>query len=83
MIDIHSHILYGIDDGSKSLSMTLEMIKNAEKDGTSKLVATPHYCRGYGETEYCEVKNMLCNLKEIVKKEKNLKTLLTISEISV
>jgi len=70
MIDIHSHILYGIDDGSKSLSMTLEMIKNAEKDGTSKLVATPHYCRGYGETEYCEVKNMLCNLKEIVKKEK-------------
>ena len=31
MIDIHSHILPGIDDGSKSISMTLDMLKNAAK----------------------------------------------------
>ena len=69
MIDIHSHILYGIDDGSKNLNMTLDMIRNAEKDGTSKLVATPHYCRGYGEAEYCQVKKMLYDLKKVIKKE--------------
>lgn len=45
MIDIHSHILPGIDDGSKNISMTLEMIKMAEKSGTKDIVATPHFCR--------------------------------------
>ena len=36
MIDIHSHIIPGIDDGSKNVEMTLEMLKNAERDGTTR-----------------------------------------------
>lgn len=31
MLDIHSHIIPGIDDGSKNMEMTLDMIRNAEK----------------------------------------------------
>jgi protein-tyrosine phosphatase len=42
MIDIHSHILPGIDDGSKSWDMTLEMCRLAIKDGITHIVATPH-----------------------------------------
>jgi len=42
MIDIHSHILPGIDDGSKSWDMTLEMCRLAIKDGITHVVATPH-----------------------------------------
>ena len=42
MIDIHSHILPGIDDGSKSWDMTLEMCRLAIKDGITHMVATPH-----------------------------------------
>ena len=42
MIDIHSHILYGVDDGSKSWEMTLEMCSRAIRDGITHLVATPH-----------------------------------------
>jgi protein-tyrosine phosphatase len=43
MIDFHSHIIHDIDDGSKSLEMSLEMLKIAEKDGVEYICATPHF----------------------------------------
>ena len=42
MIDLHSHILPGLDDGSKSWDMTLEMCRLAIEDGITHIVATPH-----------------------------------------
>ena len=42
MIDIHSHILPGIDDGSKSWDMTLAMCRLAVQDGITHIVTTPH-----------------------------------------
>ena len=57
MIDIHSHILPGIDDGSKSIEMTLDMIKRAEREGIENIVATPHFRRGCFEVTYNEVKD--------------------------
>ena len=42
MIDIHSHFLFGIDDGSKNISQTISMLEQAEKSGISDLLATPH-----------------------------------------
>jgi protein-tyrosine phosphatase len=42
MIDIHSHLLPGLDDGSKSWEMTLEMCRLAMQDGITHIVATPH-----------------------------------------
>lgn len=46
MIDIHSHILEGIDDGAKSLRLSLEMARLYEECGFSHVVATPHYIYG-------------------------------------
>ena len=43
MIDIHSHILYGIDDGPKSADDALEMLRMAFDDGIGAVIATPHY----------------------------------------
>lgn len=43
MIDIHSHILFGIDDGSKSLSESINIIKKAISNGYTDIVLTPHY----------------------------------------
>ncbi len=41
-IDIHSHILYNVDDGSKSEKMSLQMLEQAVKANIAQLVATPH-----------------------------------------
>ena len=43
MIDIHNHILYGIDDGPKSLEDAIELIKQAISEGVTGIVATPHH----------------------------------------
>jgi protein-tyrosine phosphatase len=42
MIDIHSHILPGLDDGARSLAEAVEMVRIAGVAGTTDLVATPH-----------------------------------------
>ncbi len=42
MIDIHSHVLYGLDDGASDRLMSLAMLKMAAETGTTDIVATPH-----------------------------------------
>jgi len=42
MVDIHSHILWGMDDGSHSLEMSVAMLQMAASGGTTDIVATPH-----------------------------------------
>lgn len=42
MIDIHSHILPGVDDGVRTLSDALEMLRIAAADGVREQVLTPH-----------------------------------------
>ena len=46
MIDLHSHLLPGIDDGSKSLQESLKMARIYEKAGYGQVVATPHWIPG-------------------------------------
>lgn len=42
IFDIHNHILWGVDDGSDDLKMSLEMLRIAEKSGTTDIILTPH-----------------------------------------
>ena len=42
LVDIHSHILYGLDDGAKTLDDSVEMLRIAAEGGTTDIVATPH-----------------------------------------
>lgn len=44
MIDIHCHILDGVDDGSYCVSDSVEMARVAMEGGTRAIVATPHAC---------------------------------------
>jgi protein-tyrosine phosphatase len=45
LIDLHAHILPGIDDGPQSLEDSLEMARLAVADGITTIVATPHLFR--------------------------------------
>lgn len=42
-MDMHTHILPGIDDGSRSMEQTVNMLKQAYDEGVRVIVATPHY----------------------------------------
>ena len=42
MVDIHTHILPGLDDGAETMEETLEMLRLAERSGTRTIAATPH-----------------------------------------
>jgi protein-tyrosine phosphatase len=42
MVDIHSHILWGLDDGAGTLEQSLAMMRIAAESGTTDIVATPH-----------------------------------------
>jgi len=48
MIDLHCHILPGVDDGAETLEEALEMARIAKNDGIKTIVATPHLFRGVG-----------------------------------
>lgn len=43
MIDIHSHILPGIDDGAKTLTDSVEIVRDLARFGVTDVIATPHY----------------------------------------
>lgn len=46
-VDMHSHLLPGIDDGSTSLATSVELIKGMEALGFEKLITTPHVFLDY------------------------------------
>ena len=41
-VDIHSHLIPGIDDGSQSMAESIEILKAFEESGFKKVVTTPH-----------------------------------------
>ena len=43
MIDLHTHILPGIDDGSRSVGESVQMIEAEKAEGVTTIVATPHF----------------------------------------
>ncbi|MEK8126911.1 CpsB/CapC family capsule biosynthesis tyrosine phosphatase [Paenibacillus filicis] len=46
MIDIHTHILPGIDDGAADEALAVQMAQAAQQEGIHTLIATPHHANG-------------------------------------
>ncbi|KRM41192.1 tyrosine-protein phosphatase [Lentilactobacillus parafarraginis] len=46
MIDLHCHLLPGVDDGSKSMDISLKLATDAVKDGIDYALLTPHHMNG-------------------------------------
>ncbi|MBQ2890761.1 MAG: capsular polysaccharide biosynthesis protein [Clostridia bacterium] len=58
MVDFHTHILPGIDDGSANTTVSIEMLKQLKKQGVDRVVATPHFYMSSGSIEkFLECRN--------------------------
>ncbi|MFH1351242.1 MAG: CpsB/CapC family capsule biosynthesis tyrosine phosphatase [Pseudomonadota bacterium] len=66
MIDIHCHILPGVDDGAKSLEESLSMAKTAVEDGIHTIVATPHTLNGIYLNPAHEVISGVARLQDVL-----------------
>ena len=72
MTDIHSHLIYDVDDGSKSLEESIELIKRLNEVGFNNIIMTPHYIEG---SEYCALNPEKLEKLEVLRnavKEKNI-----------
>ena len=54
MIDFHSHIIPNIDDGSRSIEETFNLLKEAKEAGFEGIVLTSHYIEDYYQTDVPE-----------------------------
>lgn len=63
MIDIHCHILPGIDDGAVSIEESVQMAKTAVLDGIQTIIATPHTLDGVHKNPVSKVCACVDNLK--------------------
>lgn len=75
MKDLHTHILYGIDDGAKSLEESLEILKKASINGVTDIILTPHYIKNSIYNANNKEKEKLLNTlkKELIKNTINIK----------
>ena len=54
MIDFHSHIIPNVDDGSKSVEETFNILKEAKDAGFSGIISTSHYIENFYESDVQE-----------------------------
>lgn len=59
MIDIHCHILPGIDDGPETIDEAIDMCRMAAADGIKTVVATPHFKPGMYEPAFARVNELI------------------------
>ena len=64
MIDFHSHILPTIDDGSRNMEQTVEILKEAKNAGFNKIISTSHYMEEYYNIDEKQRKKLIEEVKE-------------------
>jgi len=69
MIDIHSHILFDVDDGSDTITESVALIKSALAAGVTEIILTPHYT-GNTKEDYRN-ENVDKHFSELVKQIKD------------
>ncbi|MBQ7875768.1 MAG: hypothetical protein IJ316_00615 [Clostridia bacterium] len=57
MVDLHSHALFGIDDGAQTIEDSIAILKRARSFGINKMVLTPHFSIGDDVEEFLYLRN--------------------------
>ena len=51
LIDIHTHILYGVDDGAKDINDSMGLLDEEREQGVDQVILTPHYGPKFGHPD--------------------------------
>jgi protein-tyrosine phosphatase len=82
VIDLHSHILPGLDDGARTLDDALDIARSAVADGTEVIAATPHVREDYPTTADA-MENGIAALRRALEREDVELTVLPGGEVSL
>ena len=69
MVDFHTHILYGVDDGARTPEESIELLKESRKAGFDKVILTSHYMEDYYKTEVDERSEIKLNLDNFIQNQ--------------
>lgn len=69
-VDIHCHLLPGIDDGAKSWDESLEMARMAVEDGITTIITTPHQLGGFARNLGNEIRKQTKALQALLDQER-------------
>lgn len=78
---MHSHILWNVDDGPKTIEQAVQLIELAAKEGITRLIVTPHSCHPQFDVNYLTVKNKTELLQQELIKQHIPLTLFTGHEV--
>jgi len=82
MIDLHSHVAFGLDDGSRDLEMSLQMLRALCEDGVHTVCCTPHVRDDY-PTSAAEMEEVVAVVRDAAAAESLNITVLTGGELSL
>lgn len=68
-VDIHTHILPGVDDGAPDLPQSLELLKCAVQQGTGAVILTPHYRGRYRKNVSPKLDQIFLELRQAAQRE--------------
>lgn len=69
MIDFHSHIIYGVDDGAKDIEIAIQILKEASQAGFTDIILTPHYLKNYYIQSKKEIQKRIKEIEKRLKQE--------------
>jgi len=70
MIDMHSHILFGVDDGAVTIQDSVELIRREIDNGVNSIILTPHFNTHYADVHAEKIMQNYYSLKKIAEHEK-------------
>lgn len=65
MVDIHTHLIYDVDDGCQTIDESITMIKTLKELGFNKVIITPHYIANSEKEEECYSHPVNENIKKL------------------